>query len=82
MTTRQRFLAGMIGGALAAAIVLGVTIKDLGLVHGTTTPGAIYCTELDERYGATVSPNAECVDMFDALDEDTQRQLLEDLGDG
>jgi hypothetical protein len=81
MTTRQRFLA--IGGAAVGAILaLFVITKDTGLVHGTTTPGAIYCTELDERYGATVSPHQECVDMFDALDDDTQRQLLEDLGRG
>jgi hypothetical protein len=81
MTTRQRFLAAATGAAIAAAVI-GATTKDLGLIHGTTTPGALYCAELHERYDEQVNPNPSCIDMFDALDDDTQRQLLEDLGRG
>jgi hypothetical protein len=81
MTTRQRIIA-LGGAAVGAILALFVITKDTGLVHGTTTPGVLYCTELDERYGETLNPHAECVDMFDALDDDTQRQLLEDLGRG
>lgn len=35
------------GGAVGALLVIGVTTKDLGLVHGTVDPGAMYCTAYD-----------------------------------
>jgi hypothetical protein len=81
MTTRQRIIA-LGGAAVGAILALFVITKDTGLIHGTTTPGALYCAELHERYDESVNPNPSCVEMFDALDDDTQRQLLEDLDDG
>lgn len=79
MTTRQRFLTGMIGGGLATAIVLGATAKDLGLVRGVTTPGVIYCAALADKIDGAVADRAECADMFDGLDPADQRLLMEDL---
>lgn len=81
MTTRQRFLAGMIGSTLAAAIILGVTIKDTGLVHGTLDPAALYCENYEARLNVhfDADERAECEDDYRSLPLDTRRELLRNI---
>lgn len=80
--TRRQRIAAAIGGAVAALIVGAVVTKDTGLIHGTTSPAVLYCTKLADEFGADGVGGGRdgCVEMFEDLDPDDQKLLLEDLG--
>lgn len=80
--TRAQRIAAAVGVAVAALLVGVVVTKDTGLIHGTTTPGALYCTALADEFGAESLGGGKdgCVAMFEDLDPADQRLLLEDLG--